>query len=99
LHEVDGGDDIVDAEAEEGFADEFGAKFGEVEGAEDGGLGLFIAWWTGARSDDEDCGAGVGEGAESLRRVRVRVRGRVSLSGREAWDACRRRDGRTRPGC
>ena len=32
LHEVDGGDDVVDAEAEEGFAYKFGAEFGEVEG-------------------------------------------------------------------
>ncbi len=42
-HEVDGCDDVVDAEAKEGFADEFGAEFGEVEGAEDGGFGLFSA--------------------------------------------------------
>ena len=42
-HEVDGRDDIVDPEAKEGFADEFGAKFGEVKGAEDGGFGLFNA--------------------------------------------------------
>ena len=63
-HEVDGGDDVVDAEAEEGFADEFGAEFGEIEGAEDGGFGLFGAGRAGARGDDEDCGAGVGESAE-----------------------------------
>jgi len=31
-HEVDGCDDVVDAEAEKGFAGEFGAEFGEVEG-------------------------------------------------------------------
>jgi hypothetical protein len=66
LHEVDSCDDVVDAEAEEGFAYEFSAEFGEVEGAEDGGFGLFIAWWAGAGRDDEDCGARVGESAEFL---------------------------------
>ncbi len=43
LHEVDSGDDVVDAEAEERFAHKFGAEFGEVEGAKDGGFGLFVA--------------------------------------------------------
>ena len=41
--EVDGGDDVVDAEAEEGPAYEFGAELGEIEGTEDGGFGLFGA--------------------------------------------------------
>ena len=62
--EADGRDDVIDPEAEEGFAGEFCTEFGEVEGAENGRFGLFGARWAGARGDDEDCGAGVGESAE-----------------------------------
>ena len=42
---VDGVDGVVDAEAHEGVAGEFGAEFGEIEGAEDGGFGFFGAGW------------------------------------------------------
>jgi hypothetical protein len=41
--EVDSCYHVIDAEAEEGFAHEFGTEFSEVEGAEDRGFCLFVA--------------------------------------------------------
>src|SRR5271163_1592545 len=65
-HEVDRRDDVVDAETEEGLADEFGTEISEVERAENRSLCLFSTGRAGARSDDKDRGAGIGEGAEFL---------------------------------
>ena len=40
---VDGVDGVVDAEAHEGFTGELGTEFGEIEGAENGRLGVLSA--------------------------------------------------------
>jgi hypothetical protein len=51
---VERADHIIDAHAQEGFADQFSTKLGEIEGAKDGRFGLFDAGRRRTRCEKKD---------------------------------------------